>query len=219
VGSHRAGRSSGRADSVRSRRTRAEPIVATGPLARAGGVLTDPTSFGGGADRAEVTSRVQTVAYGYLAVMEGYRHPERATVWSTLTVTLPCQVPTIVVDHRSALGRPGVAPGGGWSMPVGERRFDEEYVVTAADSTTVGPLFTGRLCELLVEHTVQRLSFDRRRLLLRTFDGREPTAPVLERLSALAGDVLAVTPAFVVRVMGASEPSGPPTPFPPGLYG
>ncbi len=66
---------------------------------------------------------------------------------------------------------------------------------------------------------MQRLSFDRRRLLLRTFDGSEPTASVLERLGGLAGDVLAATPAFVVRVMGSSEPSGPPTPFPPGLYG
>jgi hypothetical protein len=189
------------------------------PLARAGGVLTDPTSFGGGADRAEVTSRVQTVAYGYLAVMEGYRHPEHATVWSALTVTLPCPVPAVAVDHRSALGRPGVAPSGGWSAPVGERRFDDEYVVTAADSTTIGTLFTGRLCELLDEHTVQRVSFDRRCLLLRTFDGSEPTASVLERLSGLAGEVLAATPAFVVRVLGASEPSGPPMPFPPGLYG
>jgi hypothetical protein len=41
----------------------------------------------------------------------------------------------------------------------------------------------------------------------------------MARLGGLAGEVLAATPAFVVRVLGAAGASGPPTPFPPGLYG
>jgi hypothetical protein len=188
-------------------------------LARfAEGVLTDPSVFGGGSDRARVVSRVQTVAYGYLGVVEGYLHPERRTVWTTLTVSLPCAVPAVVVDHRSALGRPGV-PADAWWMPTGERRFDEEYVVTAADSTTVASLFVQPLCEVLVRRRVQRLGYDGRRLLLRSFDGREADPAEIKWLDELAADVLAATPAFVMRVMGSTAPPPPPQPFPPGLYG
>jgi hypothetical protein len=218
VGSHRAGRSA-RADPVRAWLTARPEPVALDRLARfAGGILTDPSLFGGGADRAEVVARLQTVAYGYLGVLEGYVHPGTRTKWSTLTVTLPCEVPTVVVDHRSALGRPGV-PADVWWMPVGERRFDEEYVVTAADSTTVSRLFGQPLCEVLVRKTVQRLGYDGRRLLLRSFDGSAPTAELIDRLNDLAADVLAATPAFLTRPMGSSVPTGPPKPFPPGLYG
>jgi hypothetical protein len=228
VGSHRAQRPGrgesgrgGRIDTGRFRRApRPAPVVSTDPLARfAGGTLTDPTIFGGGTDRADVVSRVQTVAYGYLGVVEGYRHPQRETVWSTLTVTLPCLVPTVVIDHRSVLGRPGVAPAGAWCTPVGVASFDEEYVVRAPDSLTVATMITPALCQVLSAHPVQRLTFDRRRLLLRTFDGSEPTPLVIERLDRLAADVLAATPAFVMRAMGSAAPDSPPEPFPPGLYG
>ncbi len=56
MGSHRASRSG-----------RTAPAAPVARLARfAGATLTDQAPFGGGAERAQVRLRVQTVAYGYL---------------------------------------------------------------------------------------------------------------------------------------------------------
>lgn len=220
VGSHRAERSP-RAELARiGRSARSEPVVPIDRLARfAEGILTNPDVFGGGADRARVAVRAQTVAYGYLGVVEGYVHPDTGAVWSTLTVTLPCAVPAVTLEHRSGLGRPGVAAADAELPPLGEPGFDAQYVITSVEPATLATLFTGRLCQVLVERPIQRLTFDDRRLLLRTFDGVHAGLEEIEWLDGLAADVLAATPAFVIRAMGAAAPTAPPQTFPPGLYG
>ncbi|MEP7021310.1 MAG: hypothetical protein ABI808_11705 [Pseudonocardiales bacterium] len=50
-------------------------------------------------------------------------------------------------------------------------------------------------------------------------DGFDATPEVVNWLNWLAAEVLAVTPAFVTRVIAAAGPTVTPQTFPPGLYG
>jgi hypothetical protein len=184
-----------------------------------GTTLTDPLVFGGGADQARVAVRVQTVAHGYLGVVEGYVEPDSGSVWSTLTVALPCSVPAMTVDNRLAHGLPGVPFAGGHAVSAGRPHFDELYVVVATDPAAVANLFTEGLCDVLLRKPVQRLSFAGSRLLVRTFDGFEATPEVVDWLDYLASDVLAATPAFVTRLTAAAGSAAGPQTFPPGLHG
>jgi hypothetical protein len=209
MGSHRA-----------SRLRRGETAAPLARLARfVGTTLTDPVVFGGGAYQARVGLRVQTVAHGYLGVVEGYVAPDSGTVWSTLTVALPCTVPAMTIDHRSAHGLPGVPFAGGHAVQAGQSNFDEHYQVAAPDPGAVANLLTSGLCGVLLQEPVQRLSFEGSRLLVRTFDGFDATPEVVTWLNDLAGSVLAATPAFVTRLTAAAGPTVSPQTFPPGLYG
>jgi hypothetical protein len=183
-----------------------------------GGELTDPAAFGGGADRARVGMRAQTVAYGYLAVVDEYEHPYTGAVCSTLTVSLPCPVSPMSIDHSSVLGRPGVPYPGAYGLRSADPEFDGQYSVTAADPATAITLITSKLRDVLIRRPIQRLAFDRARLLLRTFDGVQASVETIDWLDALACAVLAATPAFVMRAAGATLPPIPRT-FPRGLYG
>lgn len=210
-GSHRA-RSGRRRDASRIER-----------LARfSGATLTDPAAFGGGADAAAVGVRAETVAYGYLAVIEGYTHPGSGTRWCTLSVTLPNAVPFLVLDHRSALGQLSAPMSesvfDSYSAPTGFADFDAEFVVFAQDARTAGRLLTPELRDVLLQRPVQRLMYSGARLLLRSFDGADVTAEVADRLVGVAGAVLAATPAFVSRVLTPDTGPGG-RPFPRGLYG
>jgi hypothetical protein len=208
MGSHRASRSR-RGETARVAR-----------LARfVGTTLTDPVVFGGGADQARVALRVQTVAHGYLGVVEGYVTPDSGSVWSTLTVALPCSVPAMTIDHRSVHGLPGVPFVGGHPVWAGQPLFDEHYQIAAQDPGAVANLLTEDLCDVLLLQPVQRLSFEGSRLLVRTFDGFDATPEVVAWLNELAAAILAATPAFVTRLTAAAGPTVAPQTFPPGLYG
>jgi hypothetical protein len=208
LGSHRA---------PRSRRGDPAPVAR---LARfVGTTLTDPWVFGGGALEARVTMRAQTVAHGYLGVVEGYVTPDGSSVWSTLAVALPCSVPAMTIDHRSAHGMPGVPMSGGHAVRAGQPVFDEQYLVAATDPAAAANLLTQSLCDVLVRKPVQRLSFEGSRLLMRTFDGFDATHEVVAWLDYLASDVLAATPAFVTRLTAAAGATVGSQVFPPGLYG
>ena len=183
-----------------------------------GGAITDPTTFGGGADRARVGLRAQTVAYGYLAVVDEYEHPDTGAIWSTLTVSLPCPVSPMTIDHAKALGLPGVPFPGAYALHSGDPEFDDLYAITAADPATAVSMITASLCEVLIRRPIQRVAFDRARLLLRTFDGVEATTETIDWLDALACSVLSATPAFVMSAARATLPPVPRT-FPRGLYG
>jgi hypothetical protein len=192
-------------------------------LARfSGATLTDPTVFGGGADVAAVGVRAETVAYGYLAVVEGYTHPASGAHWCTLSVTLPNAVPFLAVDHRSALAQHAVpisdAVFDGYTASTGFADFDAEFVVTAQDPLTAGRLLTPELRAVLLQRPAQRLMYSGARLLVRSFDGAEVTAEVTDWLVGVAGAVLAATPAFVSRVLTPDTGPGG-RPFPRGLYG
>jgi hypothetical protein len=209
MGSHRA-----------SRLRRGETAAPVARLARfVGTTLTDPVVFGGGAAQARVGLRVQTVAHGYLGVIEGYVAPDDGSVWSTLTVALPCSVPAMTIDHRTAHGLPGVPVVGGHAVRAGQPLFDEHYQVAAQDPDAVANLLTAGLCDVLTSQPVQRLSFEGSRLLVRTFDGFDATPEAVTWLNDLAADVLSATPAFVTRVIAAAGPTVAPQTFPPGLYG
>ncbi|MCU1658719.1 MAG: hypothetical protein JWO57_3375 [Pseudonocardiales bacterium] len=207
-GSHRASRHGGR-----------DAAGHVEHLARfSGAPLTDPVAFGGGADLAMVGLRAQTVAYGYLGVVEEYEHPTTGAQWCTLTVSLPNTVAFLALDHRSALGQRAVPVPGDYLSPTGFADLDATYVVTADVPDTVVRLLGPELREVVLRSPVQRLMFAGSRLLLRSFDGPGATPEVTEWLDALASEVLAATPAFVSRVM--SPDAGPVgLPFPPGLYG
>lgn len=208
MGSHRA---------TRSRRAESVPVARLSRFV--GTTLIDPVAFGGGSEQARVGVRVQTVAHGYLGVVEDYVAPNTGAVWSTLTVGLPCCVPAMTVDHRSAEGLPGVPVPGGHAVRAGQPKFDEHYLVAARDPLAAANLLSGGLCDVLLRQPVQRLSFEGSRLLVRTFDGFDASPEVVDWLNWLAAEVLAVTPAFVTRVTAAAGPTVTPQTFPPGLYG
>lgn len=188
-------------------------------LARfSGAPLTDPVTFGGGAEVAVVGRRAQTVAYGYLGVVEDYQNPQNGARWATLWVGLPNPVPALTIDHRAALGRPGVPVDGALPVSTGDAGFDSTYLCSAQDPSAGARLVAPELRAVLLQWTVQRLMFAGTRLLLRTFDGPGATVEVTTWLDAVAGQVLAATPGFSTRVL---DPSGaaPGRPFPPGLNG
>ncbi|PZS17589.1 MAG: hypothetical protein DLM57_07980 [Pseudonocardiales bacterium] len=152
-------------------------------------------------------------------MVEGYLQPDSGTLWSTLTMGLPCPVPVMALDHRSVLGRPGVPLAAAHHVPAGDPAFDERYLITSPDPATAATLLTTRLRDVLIRRPVQRLTFDGPRLLVRTFDGTGATAEAVQWLDEFAAAVLAATPAFVTRVTGAALPAAQPRTFPPGLYG
>lgn len=180
-------------------------------LARFNGVVTgDARTFGAGAAQAEVRYRAETVAHGYLAVLDSYVDPVTGATWCTLTVTLPARVPTLTIDHRAALGRPGVPACGAHVLLTGGRDFDAAYLVTADDPAVVSLVSPG-VQQVLLGHPVQRLALHGAGLALRTFDGAQPSGEVTAWLERVAAAVLGALPAFVT-------PMGTRT-FPPGLYG
>lgn len=171
----------------------------------------DPRMFGGGAASAQVCSRSETVAYGYLAVAEEFADPDSGSTWCTLTVTLPTAVPAgFTVDHRTVLGQPGVPAAGTDLGAFGDALFDRSYAVVGDEGAAalIGP----SLRAAVLQRPAQRLSLTGSTLLLRTFDGVRATDEVVEWLEELAGEVLAATPAFVTSL-------GQTGTFPPGLYG
>lgn len=174
----------------------------------------DPAEFGAGALQAEVRYRADTVAYGYQAVVSEFCDPYTGVAWCTLAVSLPTSVPTLTIDHRSAVGRAGVPMPGLELAPFGERLFDHMYLVTCGyleDASRMAALVGAPLRDVALRNPVQRLAFSGSELLLRTFDGPRATDEVTEWLERVAGLVLAATPAFGTL-------TGENRPFPPGLY-
>lgn len=162
--------------------------------------VADPRMFGGGADVADVRYRGETVAHGYLAVVEEFgrpvadagpdRRPAATVNWCTLTVTLPAPAAAgVTVEHRSALGRPGVPVAGRRGPESGDRLFDRSYVVVG-EHDLVGPV----LRAALLQRPAQRVSLHGASLLLRTFDGVGCTDEAVEWLELLAESVLRSTP-------------------------
>jgi len=218
-------------------------------LARfAGAVLDDPAVFGGGADRATATRRRDAVAYGYLGVVEEYARPGSGERWRLLTVTMPGGVPRLVVDHRSALDRPGVPAPGATPVPFGDAAFDdagfddagfddagfddagfdELYLVTADDPVAARRILTPAVRRLLVGAPVQRLELQRTVLALRSFDAAVPTADADDRLAGLAEAILRTAPCFVASgawvglpgaVVTAEDLPAGDDPLLPGRYG
>jgi len=198
-------------------------------LARfAGAVLDDPAVFGGGADRATATRRRDAVAYGYLGVVEEYARPGSGERWRLLTVTMPGGVPRLVVDHRSALDRPGVPAPGATAVPFGDAAFDELYLVTADDPVAARRILTPAVRRLLVGAPVQRLELQRTVLALRSFDAAVPTADADDRLAGLAEAILRTAPCFVASgawvglpgaVVTAEDLPAGDDPLLPGRYG
>ena len=201
-----------------------EPGLARVP----GAVLEDPAAFGGGADRATATRRRDAVAYGYLGVVEEYTRPGSGERWQLLTVTLPGGVPRLVVDHRSALHRPGVPAAGATSVTFDDAAFDELYLVTADDPVAARRILAAEVRRLLVGTPIQRLELERTVLALRSFDFAVPGAGTDDLLAGLAEAVLRTAPCFVasgawVGLPGAAVtaddlPAGD-TPLLPGRYG
>jgi len=183
------------------------------PLARAGAaVLTDPRLFGGGAPSAELRRRAETVAHGYLAVVDEYCCPTTGIPWCTFTISLPTVVPTLTIEHRQALGRPGVPAPGADLGPFGDDLFDRLYLAVAPDAEAALPLITPALRKTLIAYGVMRVSFSGSTLMLRTVDCTRATDEALEWLQDAATLVLESSPAFVT-VRGEHRP------FPPGYYG
>ena len=200
----------------------------SGPaLARfAGPAINDPAVFGGGSAEAISVRRRDTVAYGYLAVVEEYASPDGSLCWRVLTVSLPGRVPTVVVDHRSALGRPGVTPA--VIVPTGDAAFDAAYTVLVDDPEIAMRVLAPRVREGLLAMPVQRFELGRSSLRLRSFDAAELPADLDGQLAFSAGTILSGAPSFVVAGAwfgspGASIPVSvlptDPTPLLPGLNG
>ena len=185
-------------------------------LARfSGGTLTHPVMFGGGATEAEVGLRARTVTYGYPGVLEEFEDPQTRERWCTLAVSLPNAVPSVTIDHRSVLGRPDVPAQEVWTGPTGDLEFDMSYVVGAESEAAMRQLVPLKLRTVLLNRPVQRLSFRSSRLLLRAFDGTEASNQLLEWLETAACELLAVTPGFLSRLAGDTEPRT----FPRGITG
>jgi hypothetical protein len=198
-------------------------------LARfAGAVLDDPAAFGGGADRATATRRRDTVAYGYLGVVEEYARPGSGERWRLLTVSMPGGVPRLVVDHRSALHRPGVPALAASSVPLEDPAFDELYLVTADDPVAARRILTPAVRRLLVAGPIQRLELERTTLALRSFDVALPATDADDRLAGLAEAILRTAPCFIASgawvglpgaVVTAEDLPAGDTPLLPGRYG
>jgi hypothetical protein len=185
-------------------------------LARfSGGTLTHPVMFGGGHAEAAVGFRARSVTYGYPSVLEEFEEPESGVRWCTLAVSLPNGVPTMTIDHRSALGRPDVPAREAWTGPTGDLEFDLAYLVGAESDAVMYQLLTQKLRTVLINRPVQRLSFRGGRLVIRAFDGTEATKELMDWLETLACEVLPVTPGFVSRLAGDTQLR----PFPRGITG
>jgi hypothetical protein len=186
--------------------------------------VTDPMAFGAGSLTATITNRRETVAYGYLGVGEEYVSPETGATWSILSVTLPGWVPYLVLDHRTAAGRPGVPAVGGPAIPTGDPAFDALFIAAAADPAVIDRVLTPPVRLLLAHFPLQRLSLSGRTMLLRTFDTNQLTDTVVQGLDLAATEFLSTAPSFVMTnrpTLGEVAASLPTTPDPlrEGFYG
>jgi hypothetical protein len=187
-------------------------------------VVHEPLTFGGGSVTATVTNRRESVAYGYLGVVEEYRSGETNAVWSVLNLTLPGWVPYLVLDHRKAIGRPSVPPVGGQQIPTGDPVFDGHFVSVSADPAVVHRVLSPALRGLLVQFPLQRISLSGRTMLLRTFDDNPLSDTVWAGLNVAATEILSTAPSFVMAKrpslgeVAALLPTGP-EPLPEGFYG
>ena len=179
--------------------------------------ISDPATFGGGSARGHVRFRVTTVAYGYLGVVEEYENPEGGTVWSLLTVSLPGLAPSLVVDHRSAFGRPGV-PAADIDRGTGDGDFDATYAVAADAIENIDNILNEPVRSLLLRNQVQRLQLSGTELLLRTFDGSDASEQVIGWLSETVEGILSSTPSFVTPRSGRDVGLRG-RPLAPGLHG
>ncbi|HEX3336836.1 MAG TPA: hypothetical protein VHS54_10280 [Jatrophihabitans sp.] len=209
---------------LRARRARARAHAEPGvpALARYGGVLTDPTIFGGGAEAARVRRRRDVVSYGYLAVAEEYVSDDGDARWCTLNVTLPGRVPYLVADNYDAIGRPGVPAAAPHRQELDDPVFDATFLVGAEDPELITRVLTPTAREVLVAARLQRLELRASSVQLRTFDGVELSDAVIDSLVGAGARFLASTPSFV-RTPHASagaglEPRGA-HPLPEGFYG
>ncbi|MDT4922350.1 MAG: hypothetical protein QOG01_63 [Pseudonocardiales bacterium] len=209
---------------LRSRRERAPAHAEPGipALARYGGVMTDPTSFGGGAEAARVRRRRDVVSYGYLAVAEEYVSEDGDARWCTLNVTLPGRVPYLVADNYDAVGRPGVPAAAPHRQELDDPVFDATYLVGADEPELIARVLTPTAREVLVAARLQRLLLRDSSVQLRTFDGVELSDDVIESLVDAGARFLASTPSFVTTPRASAgaglEPSGA-NPLPEGFYG
>ena len=187
-------------------------------------VVNEPLTFGGGSVTASVTNRRETVAYGYLGVVEEFQSGETGTAWSVLTVTLPGWVPYLVLDHRKAIGRPGAPAIGGQQVRIGDPVFDGHFVAVCAEPSVVQRILTPAVRTLLVQFPLQRISLSGRTLLLRTFDENPLSPTVVQGLDLAATEILSTAPSFVMDKrpalgqVAASLPTSP-DPLPEGFYG
>jgi hypothetical protein len=177
----------------------------------------DPEIFGGGAARARVRRRRDTVAYGYPAAAEEYADPETGTTWCTLTVSLPGRVPFLVADHWSAVGQPGVPHAAPQRPRLGDPAFDSAYVVGVEDAEVAARLLSPAARRLLVERPVQRLKLRGSSLVVRSADGIDLDGASL--LGDIVARFLASTPSFVRSSMAATGRLRPGDPLPEGLTG
>ena len=183
-------------------------------LARfSGGVISHPTLFGGGHPEAVVGFREQTIAYGYAAVLEEFEVPESGACWCTLSVSLPNNVPSLVVDSTAVLGAADVPPRKGVPIATGDAEFAGAYLATAEDEDAARFLLTAELREVLVRRPVQRLAFAGPRMLVRNFDGAFIDNELVDWLHDTAAEILKATPGFASRLHRTW------TTFPPGITG
>lgn len=200
-----------------------------------GAIVDHPAMFGGGHSAARVGLRMRTVAWGYPAVIEeleartpdgshtatstarparqAARDGQPALRWCTLLVTLPNVVPTLVVDHRWAEGRPDV-PGAAESAETGDLEFDVDYLVSAKDAAVIGTMLTVEVRTALLQRPLQRMAFSGATLMLRTFDGVPASPAIVKLLRSLGAEVLSATPACVSPI----DPGRTPMPFPRGWH-
>jgi hypothetical protein len=163
--------------------------------------ISDPSAFGGGSARGHVRTRVSTVAYGYLGVVEEYEDPDHGINWCLLTLSLPGLAPHLVIEHRKVFGLPGV-PAGPLAAGTGDVAFDSEYGVIADDPAVVARILTPQLRALLVERPIQRLALVGAAMLLRTFDGPTVGDEVIDQLNGMVEGILSSTPSFVTPRSG-----------------
>ncbi|HEV7192700.1 MAG TPA: hypothetical protein VGN35_05775 [Jatrophihabitantaceae bacterium] len=163
--------------------------------------ISDPAAFGGGSAHGHVRTRVSTVAYGYLGVVDEYEDADHDVTWCLLTLSLPGLAPNLTVDHRKVFGLPGV-PLRETLVATGDPVFDAEYGVIADDPTVVTRILTPALRALLVDRPVQRLSLSGAAMVLRTFDGAALTDDVVVNLNAMVEGILSSTPSFVTPRSG-----------------
>jgi hypothetical protein len=179
--------------------------------------VSDPDTFGGGFASGHVRYRVATVAYGYLAVVEEYENVDEGATWCLLTVSLPGLAPYLVIDHRSAAGRPGV-PAEPLERRTGDAVFDDVYVVGADEPADVARVLGAEVRQLLVDRPVQRLLISGGVMVLRTFDGADAGDAVISELTDVVAGVLSSTPSFVTPRSGRDVGLRG-KPLAPGLHG
>lgn len=185
--------------------------------------LTDPTTFGGGAQAARVQRRRDTVTYGYLAVAEEYVGSEGGPPWCTLTVTLPGRVPFLVADNRAVLGRPHVPMEAPHFAELDDPPFDATYAVGGEELWLIPRVLCPSVRALLLSCPVQRLMLRESSVLVRTFDGVELDDHMIAWLTEATEKFLSSTPAFITSMRAAAgnptPPEQPDLPLPPGFYG